>query len=117
MKQDSNLVVNFSLKKEVFFVAVGSVIGAVTMHTPIIFLSLFGDSSYHVFLLVAARVVGTSQPEIGLILHFFVATTIGIVTGILLHKILKFNISEIPKGLVYGILCGGVVFVVMYNGV
>jgi hypothetical protein len=33
-----------------------------------------------------------------LILHFFVATIIGIVTGIFLHKILRFNTSRILKG-------------------
>ena len=105
-------IVNFSLRKEIFFVAVGSLVGAFTMHLPRILLDLFGDSSYYVMLLVAAKVVNSSQPEIGLALHFFVATVIGIVTGIFLHKILRFNISQIPKGLVYGILSGVVVFVV-----
>ncbi len=102
----------FSLKKEVFFVAIGSVIGAFTMHLPIIFSDLFGNSSYNVWVLIAARVVNSSQPEIGLILHFFVATIIGIVTGIFLHKILRFNISKIYKGLTYGIFSGIVVFVI-----
>ena len=98
----SHPIVNFSLRKEVFFVAIGSVIGAFTMHLPIMFLDLFGNSSYQVWLLVAAKVVNSSQPEVGFVLHFFVATIIGIVTGIFLHKVLRFNISKIPKGLVYG---------------
>jgi len=105
-------IVNFSLRKEVFFVAIGSVVGAFTMHLPRMFLDLFGDSSYHVWLLVAAKVVNSSQPEIGLALHFFVATVIGIITGVFLHKVLRFNISRIHKGLSYGILSGVVVFVV-----
>ena len=112
MKPTANLIVNFSLRKEVFFVAVGSIFGAFTMHIPTMFLDLIGDSSYRVFLLVAARVVSSSQPEVGLVLHFFVATIIGIVTGIFLHKVLRFNISQIPKGLAYGIISGIVVFVV-----
>lgn len=112
MKPSLNLVVNFSLKKEVFFVALGSIFGAFTMHIPTMFLDLIGDSSYRIFLLVASRVVSSSQPEVGLVLHFFVATIIGIVTGIFLHKVLRFNISQIPKGLAYGILSGIVVFVV-----
>ena len=70
-------IVNFSLRKEVFFVAIGSVVGAFTIHLPRMFLDLFGDSSYHMWLLVAAKVVNSSQPEIGLALHFFVATVIG----------------------------------------
>jgi len=108
----SRLIVNFSLRKEVFFVAIGSVIGAFTMHLPIMFLDVFGSSSYQVWLLVAAKVVNSSQPEVGFVLHFFVATVIGIVTGVFLHKILRFNISKIPKGLVYGVISGVVVFVV-----
>jgi len=108
----TQLIVNFSLRKEVFFVAIGSIIGAFTMHLPRIFLNLIGDSSYNVMLLVMAKIVNSSQPEIGLLLHFFVATIIGIVTGIFLHKILRFNISQIPKGIAYGIVSGIVVFVV-----
>lgn len=108
----SHLIVNFSLRKEIFFVAIGSIIGAFTMHLPIIFLDMFGNSSYQVWLLIAAKVVNSSQPEVGFVLHFFVATVIGIVTGIFLHKILRFNISKIPKGIAYGILSGVVVFLV-----
>jgi len=96
----SHLIVNFSLRKEVFFVSIGSIVGAFTMHLPIIFLDLFGNSSYQVWLLVAANVVNSSQPEVGFALHFFVATIIGIITGIFLHKVLRFNISKIHKGLV-----------------
>ncbi|MBS3926318.1 MAG: NAD(P)/FAD-dependent oxidoreductase [Nitrosarchaeum sp.] len=105
-------IVNFSLRKEVFFVAIGSIVGAFTMHLPIIFSDLFGNSSYNVWLLVAAKIVNSSQPEIGLALHFFVATIIGMITGIFLHRVLRFNISIISKGLAYGIISGIVVFVV-----
>jgi NADH dehydrogenase len=107
-----NPIVNFSLRKEVFFVAIGSIVGAVTMHLPIIFSDLFGNSSYNVWLLVAAKIINSSQPEVGLALHFFVATVIGMITGIFLHRILRFNISIIPKGLAYGVISGIVVFVV-----
>jgi len=96
----------------VFFVAIGSIVGASTMMLLIIFLGLFVNSSYSIMLLVFAKIVNSSQPEVGLILHFFVATIIGIFTGIFLHKILRFNISKIPKGLAFGIISGIVVFVV-----
>ena len=107
-----NLIVNFSLKKEVFFVVIGSIIGAFTMHLPRIFLDFMGDSSYYVTLLVLAKIVNSTEPSVGLLLHVFVATIIGIVTGIFLHKIIKFNFSKIINGLVYGIILGFVVFVV-----
>ena len=105
-------IVNFSLRKEVLFVAIGSLIGAFTMHTPRIFLDLFGDSSYYVTLLVIAKVVNSPDPVVGFLLHLFVATVIGIVTGILLHKVIKFNLSKIFKGILYGIIVGIIVFVV-----
>jgi len=62
--------------------------------------------------LVLARVVGSGLPEVGFALHIAVATIIGIVTGIFLHKIIKFNISKIKNGLIYGIFAGVVVFAV-----
>ena len=112
---DSRLLsprVNFSLRKEVFFVAVGSIIGALTMHLPRVVFDLLGNTPYFVTLLVAARVVDSSLPVVGFFLHLFVATVIGIVTGIFLHRLLKFNISKITRGIVYGIIAGVVVFVV-----
>ena len=112
MKSTNQLVVNFSIKKEIFFVAIGSIVGAFTMHLPRMFFDLFGDSSYYVLLLVTARVINSSQPEVGLALHFFVATIIGIITGVFLHKIFRFNISKIINGLGFGIISGLVVFVV-----
>lgn len=105
-------IVNFSLRKEVFFVAIGSIIGALTMHLPRIFLDLIGDSSYVVTLLISAQVVGSTEPVVGFLLHIFVATIIGIITGILLYKIIKFDLSKITTGLVYGVIAGIIVFVV-----
>ena len=105
-------IVNFSLKKEVFFVTIGSIVGAFTMHLPRVFLDLIGDSSYIVTLLVSAQVVNSTEPFVGFLLHIFVATTIGIVTGVLLYKVIKFNLSKISMGLVYGIIAGVAVFVI-----
>ena len=111
-KKSRYLRVGFSLRKEIFFVTVGSIIGAFTMHLPRIFLDITADAQYLITLLVMARVVGSDSPEIGFALHMVVATLIGIITGIFLHKIIKFNISKIKNGLIYGIFAGVVVFVV-----
>lgn len=105
-------VVNFALRKEITFVAMGSVAGGIIMHLSILLLDLSGNASYITTLLVAARVVGSSLPEVGLLLHLAVSTIIGIVTGIFLHRVLKFDISGTGRGLVYGIVAGVVVFVV-----
>ncbi len=77
-----------------------------------IFLDITTQTQYLVTLLVMAKVVGSSSPEVGFALHIGVATIIGIVTGIFLHKVIKLNISKIKNGLIYGILAGVVVFTV-----
>jgi len=82
------------------------------MHLPRIFLDITTQTQYLVTLLVMAKVVGSSSPEVGFALHIGVATIIGIVTGIFLHKVIKLNISKIKNGLIYGILAGIVVFTV-----
>jgi len=111
-KKPLHLRVEFSLKKEIFFVAVSSIIGGLTMHLPRILFDITTGTQYLITLLVLARVVGSDSPEVGFALHIAVATIIGIVTGIFLHKVIKFNISKIKNGLIYGIFAGIVVFTV-----
>lgn len=111
-KKSRYLRVGFSLRREIFFVAIGSIIGGFTMHLPRIFLDITTETQYLVTLLVMAKVVGSSLPEVGFALHIVVATIIGIVTGIFLHKVIKLNISKIKNGLIYGIFAGVVVFTV-----
>jgi len=111
-KKSRHLRVNFSLRKEIFFVAIGSIIGAFTMHLPRILLDITTETQYLITLLVMANVVGSSSPEVGFALHIAVATIIGIVTGIFLHRIIKFNISKIKNGLIYGLFAGVIVFAV-----
>ena len=111
-KKSNYLRVGFSLRKEIFFVTIGSVIGGLTMHLPRIFFDITTGKQYLITLLVMARVLGSNLPEVGFALHMTVATVIGIITGIFLHKVIKFNISKIKNGIIYGIMAGVVVFVV-----
>ena len=111
-KKSHYLRVSFSLKKEIFFVTIGSIIGGLTMHMPRVFFDITGGPQYSLTLLVAAQVVGSNEPEVGFALHLTVATVIGIITGIFLHKIIKFNISRIKNGVIYGLIVGIVVFAV-----
>jgi len=104
--------VGFSLKREIFFVTLASILGGITMHLPRVLLDISGDSQYYITLLVNASLVNSTLPEVGFVLHMVVATTIGVVTGLFLHKIIKFNISQIRKGIVYGLFAGFIVFVV-----
>lgn len=112
LKKSHYLRVGFSLKKEIFFVTIGSIVGGLTMHVPRVLFDISGGTQYFITLLVAARVIGSSEPQVGFALHITVATVIGIVTGIFLHKIIKFNISKIKNGIIYGIIAGVVVFTV-----
>jgi NADH:ubiquinone reductase (H+-translocating) len=105
-------VVNFSLRREVFFVTVGAIAGAFTMHAPWMLLDVLGASPYLITLITAARIVGSTEPLVGFLLHFFVSVVIGIVTGVFLHKVFKYNISAVPNGIVYGIIAGAIVFAV-----
>jgi len=85
------------------------------MHLPRIFLDITTQTQYLVTLLVMAKVVGSDSPEVGFALHIAVATIIGIVTGVFLHKVVKINISKIKNGLIYGIFAGVIVLDVKYE--
>jgi NADH dehydrogenase len=103
--------VNFSLRKEVFFITVGSITGGFTMGLPgIVSDFVFGLRNY--FYLAAASAVNSDSIAVGVALHFFVATIIGIVTGIILYKLNLLNISKILNGFIFGLSAGTVVFVV-----
>ena len=91
----SQMRVGFSLKKEVFFVMLASVIGAIFMHAPRIIAGHENFTQYKITLLVIARTVGSESFELGFIIHIGVAVIIGITTGVLLYKVLKFNIAYV----------------------
>ena len=111
-KQSHYLRVGFSLRREIFFVAIGSIIGSIIMHIPRIFFDVTTGTQYNLTLLVIAKVLNSDLPQVGFIFHIFVATIIGIITGIFLHKVIKFNISKITNGLIYGVMAGVIVFAV-----
>ena len=67
-KSSHYLRVGFSLRKEIFFVAIGSIIGGLTMHMPRILFDISGGPQYNLTLLVAASVL--VQTYLKLDLHF-----------------------------------------------
>lgn len=106
--------VNFSLKREVFFVTLGSLLGAFTMFIPKILMDVTIDTQYYITWLVFARVIGQNTVQAGILLHVFVATVIGLVTGLVLYKGKILNISKITNGIIFGIIAGIVAVVVFY---
>ena len=104
--------IGFSLRREVFFIVLGSIIGAVSMFVPRFISDFTVGTQYYIFWTVSARVLGSESYEIGIILHFLVATIIGIVSGLFLYKIKLLNISKISNGVIFGLFTGTIVFIV-----
>ncbi|RNJ76534.1 MAG: NAD(P)/FAD-dependent oxidoreductase [Nitrosopumilus sp. D6] len=108
-------IVNFSLKKEVFFIAIGSMIGAGAMMLPTILPNSLSSatisSDFYLFWVVAARVLGSEHPIVGVFVHLSIATIIGIVVGLILYRTHMLNISKLSNGIVFGLLTGGIVTV------
>lgn len=106
--------VNFSLHKEIFFVTISSLIGAIAMFVPRIIFDVTINTQYYIAWLVFARILDSDSYLVGIGLHFVIATTIGIITGIILHKGIKFNISKLSNGLIYGVISGIIVYFVFF---
>jgi len=106
--------VNFSLKKEVFFITLGSILGGFTMFVPNILFDVTVGTQYYVTWLVFAKIIGSHSIGAGIALHVIVATIIGIVTGIILYKGKILNISKISNGIIFGFLAGIVAFTIFF---
>lgn len=103
--------VNYSLRREVAFVVVGSLVGAVAMHATQIYATAIGGNDYLRTLLVVARIVGSGEPAAGFAFHMLVATVIGIVVGVVLYRAFGVSLSRLRNGVAYGLGVGMVVLV------
>jgi NADH:ubiquinone reductase (H+-translocating) len=110
--------IDFSLRREVFFVVIGAVLGAVTMVVPITFLYTGLGLPYYLTWMAFGHVIGVySSPSsiiAGIAIHMITAISIGIATGVFLYKTGILNISKLSNGLLYGLLAGSIVFVVFF---
>jgi len=109
--------VDFSFKREVFFIIAGALMGGIAMVFPLTFLSGINESGYDLTWIVFGHIVGVHSPTIdniiaGFMIHFLTATCIGIVAGIFLYKTNILNISKPSNGLRYGLLVGVIVYLV-----
>lgn len=107
-----SVIVDFSIKKEVFFITLGSILGAFVMFIPNFLSDALTNSEFYLFWIIAARTLGSSDYLVGVFVHFGIATIIGIVVGIILYKTKILNISKLSNGLFFGILAGAVVTIV-----
>ncbi len=118
-KQYEKIRIDFSFKREVFFVVTGALIGAVTFGiTETVFQALLGLPYYLVWI-AFGHVAGVFSPisasiAAGILIHVLTSISIGIVIGIFLYKTGILNISKISNGILYGLFAGSLVFVAFF---
>jgi NADH:ubiquinone reductase (H+-translocating) len=109
--------VDFSLKREVFFVVIGSVLGAVAMIIPRMLFEVGMGLPYYITWIAFGHVIGVYSPQsasAGIAIHMLTAISIGIVIGIFLYKSGILIISKVSNGLLYGLFAGSVVFIIFF---
>jgi NADH dehydrogenase len=111
--------IDFSLRREVFFVVIGAIVGAAVMVIPKTLFEVQIGLPYSLTWIVFGHIAGvyssTSASILaGAILHIITAISIGIVTGIFLYKTNILNISKPSNGVIYGLIAGTVVFAVFF---
>ena len=117
MTQNSLVRVDFSLRREVFFVVIGAIIGAITMVVPITFLYTGLGLPYYLTWMAFGHVIGvysSSSIIAGVAIHMITAISIGVAVGVFLYKTGILNISKLSNGLLYGLLAGSIVFIVFF---
>ena len=113
----SEFKIDFSFRREVFFIIAGAIMGAIVYVLPITFFAIEGGSSYYLTWIVFGHIAGVYSPVTsviiaGFLLHVTTATCIGIIAGLFLYKTNILNISKPSNSLRYGLLVGSLVFVI-----
>jgi hypothetical protein len=107
-RKATEIRVDFSLKREVFFVVIGAMLGAVSMLIPTAFEVRMG-LPYYITWVAFGHVIGVYSSNAafaGIGIHTITAISIGIVIGVFLYKTGILNISKISNGLLYGVIRG-----------
>lgn len=115
-RKATEIRVDFSLKREVFFVVIGAILGAVSMLIPTAFEVGMGIPYYGTWV-AFGHVVGVYSSEAafaGIAIHTITAISIGVVIGIFLYKTGILIISKISNGLLYGLFAGSVILIVFF---
>jgi hypothetical protein len=117
MREITEIRVDFSLKREVFFVVIGAIVGAVTFVIPKAIFEVEMGLPYYLTWIAFGHILGvysSGSVIAGIAIHMLTAISIGVVVGIFLYKTGILNISKISNGLLYGLFTGSVVFVVFF---
>jgi len=109
--------IEFSFKREVFFIVAGGIMGAIVMAIPLTFPFTGRGSGYALTWIVFGHIVGVHSPLsssiiAGILIHIVTGISIGIVSGIFLYKTNILNISKPSNGLLFGLLVGALVYLI-----
>ena len=115
-RKATEIRVDFSLKREVFFVVVGALLGAVSMIIPTVFEVGMGIPYYTTWVAFGhvVRVYSSNAAYAGIAIHTITAISIGVVVGVFLYKTGILNISKISNGLIYGLFAGSVILIAFF---
>jgi hypothetical protein len=113
----SEFKIDFSFRREVFFIIAGALMGAIVYVIPITVFAIEEGSSYYLTWIVFGHLASVYSPITsviiaGFMLHVLTATCIGIIAGLFLYKTNILNISKPSNGLKYGLFVGSLVFVI-----
>jgi NADH dehydrogenase len=109
--------IDFSFRREVFFIIAGGIIGAMVMAIPLTFFSAGRSHGYDLTWIVFGHIVGVHSPIssviiAGITIHIIVGISIGILSGVFLYKTNILNISKPSNGLRYGLVVGILVYLI-----
>src|SRR5919112_938454 len=113
----SEFKIDFSFRREVFFIIAGALMGAIVYVIPITVFAIEEGSSYYLTWIVFGHIAGVYSPITsviiaGFMLHVLTATCIGIIAGLFLYKTNILNISKPSNGLKDGLFVGSLAFVI-----
>ncbi len=109
--------IDFSLKREVFFVVIGAIVGALTMVIPKTIFEVEMGLPYYLSWIAFGHVLGvysSASVIAGIGIHLVTAISIGVVVGIFLYKTGVLNISKVSNGLLYGVISGLSIFLIFF---
>ncbi len=116
---DEEIKIDFSLKREVFFVVVGAIFGAITFGLMETTFQMLNGLPYFLVWVAFGHIVGvyssfSASITAGITIHTITSMIIGIITGIFLYKTRILNISKISNGIIYGFFTGFIVFIAFF---
>ena len=117
MNNYNKVKIDFSLKREIFFVIVGAIVGAIVFVIPKAIFEVVMGMPYYLSWIVFGHVIGVYSSNVivaGIGIHMLTAISIGVVVGIFLYNTGILNISKPSNGIIYGIFAGTTVFIIFF---